>query len=447
MRNLLIFIFLCISLSTYGQSFTYAYKDPCNGTLKTVIVPAGQNTISVTYYNQIHSFNLDDFSNGIFDVWVNSVYSQYSVVSPCSGLAFTNAVTQNQELTTTLTGIVNTLSNLNFPSPNEPDPGEPSPTPDVESDNSSDGGGGSSSGSSSSSSDNSSSESSGDNSGSSKSTSDNTNSSSSETSSGSADASPDGSSSSESKGGSDVMSGTSKSVGASGGSGSSTSSKSTNTKSNTGKEKQNMLKPTVVGSADLLAFSSTSSQKGGKVSGGYTATRWDGLRSSGVLFDYSTSINGPNITGFYSFIKPKRVNLISNTLSVGFANKGLIYNTFAIGQLRSFMKLKVIFLLSGTFGEMYNQRLIGTAAITGFMYDMKLGKKISVKLTSLFVYSPYMQYYNDLLLKSPYVVLPSIGTNIAITKTFKFNMNLGGAYQVNSGALNYSLTVGTRLAL
>jgi hypothetical protein len=26
-------------------------------------------------------------------------------------------------------------------------------------------------------------------------------------------------------------------------------------------------------------------------------------------------------------------------------------------------------------------------------------------------------------------------------------MNLGGAYQVNSGALNYSLTIGSRLAL
>jgi hypothetical protein len=52
-----------------------------------------------------------------------------------------------------------------------------------------------------------------------------------------------------------------------------------------------------------------------------------------------------------------------------------------------------------------------------------------------------------LLLKSPYVILPSIGTNLSITKNFKFNMNLGGAYQVNSGALNYSLTIGSRLAL
>lgn len=440
MKSLLIFIFLCIGLSTYGQTFTYSYKDPCNGNLKTVIVPSGQDKVAVTYYNQINSFNLDDFSNGVFDSWVSSIYSQYSVVSPCSGLAFTNAITQNQELTTTLTGIINTLTNLSFPSPNDPDVGEPAPTPDVEPDNSSsdspepssDEPGGGSSTSETSSNDNSNS--------SSETSQSSSNSSSGDLSSNEPNSSSEGSSEG---GGSDVMSGTTKSVGSSGGSGSSKS----NSGKGGGKEKQNMLKPTVVGSADLLAFSSSSSEKGGKVSGGFTTTRWDGLVSSGILFDYSTSIVGPNITGFYSFIKPKRVNLISNTLSIGFTNKGLLYNTLAIGQLRTFKKLKVIFLVSGTFGQMFQERLIGTAAITGLMYDLKLGKKIAIKFTSLFVYSPYMQYYNDLLLKSPYVILPSMGTNISLTKTFKFNINLGGAYQVNSGALNYSLTIGSRLAL
>jgi hypothetical protein len=442
MKSLLIFIFLCIGLSTYGQTFTYSYKDPCNGNLKTVIVPSGQDKVAVTYYNQINSFNLDDFSNGVFDSWVSSIYSQYSVVSPCSGLAFTNAITQNQELTTTLTGIINTLTNLSFPSPNDPDVGEPAPTPDVESDNSS------------SDSPEPSSDEPGDGSSTSETGSNDNSNSSSETSQSSSNSSSGDLSSNESNsssesgsegGGSDVMSGTTKSVGSSGGSGSS-SSKSNSSKGG-GKEKQNMLKPTVVGSADLLAFSSSSSEKGGKVSGGFTTTRWDGLVSSGILFDYSTSIVGPNITGFYSFIKPKRVNLISNTLSIGFTNKGLLYNTLAVGQLRTFKKLKVIFLVSGTFGQMFQERLIGTAAITGLMYDLKLGKKIAIKFTSLFVYSPYMQYYNDLLLKSPYVILPSMGTNISLTKTFKFNINLGGAYQVNSGALNYSLTIGSRLAL
>ena len=116
-------------------------------------------------------------------------------------------------------------------------------------------------------------------------------------------------------------------------------------------------------------------------------------------------------------------------------------------EMLVYKKIKIIGLLAGTYGEMYQQKLIGTSIITGLMYDMKVSKKIAIKFTNLFVYSPYMQYYNDMLLKSPYVILPSIGTNLSLSKSFKFNINAGGAYQVNSGALNYTITIGTRLAL
>jgi hypothetical protein len=104
-------------------------------------------------------------------------------------------------------------------------------------------------------------------------------------------------------------------------------------------------------------------------------------------------------------------------------------------------------MASGSYGHIYKQQLIGTSVIVGAMYDFKVAKVIGVKLTNLLVYSPYMQYYNDLLLKSPLVLLPSIGTNISLTKNFKINLNLGGAYQVGTGALNYSFIVGSRIAL
>jgi hypothetical protein len=104
-------------------------------------------------------------------------------------------------------------------------------------------------------------------------------------------------------------------------------------------------------------------------------------------------------------------------------------------------------MASASYGHIYKQQLIGTSLIAGAMYDFKIAKVIGVKLTSLLVYSPYMQYYNDLLLKSPFVILPSIGTNVSLTKNFKINLNLGGAYQVGTGALNYSFIVGSRIAL
>jgi hypothetical protein len=50
-----------------------------------------------------------------------------------------------------------------------------------------------------------------------------------------------------------------------------------------------------------------------------------------------------------------------------------------------------------------------------------------------------------LLLKSPYVVIPSLGTNINITKRFKFNINAGGAWAIKENALNYTVTCGARL--
>jgi hypothetical protein len=66
---------------------------------------------------------------------------------------------------------------------------------------------------------------------------------------------------------------------------------------------------------------------------------------------------------------------------------------------------------------------------------------------ALGVYAPYVSYYNDILLQSPYVILPNIGTNIKVTKNFRFNINWGGAWAINQNVLNYTITIGTRLVL
>jgi hypothetical protein len=44
-------------------------------------------------------------------------------------------------------------------------------------------------------------------------------------------------------------------------------------------------------------------------------------------------------------------------------------------------------------------------------------------------------------------MLPSVGTNIGITKRFKFNINVGGAWAIKAEAMNYTVTMGTRLML
>lgn len=254
----------------------------------------------------------------------------------------------------------------------------------------------------------------------------------------------------EGKGSTNITAGGTNTVKADNNGGSSSGSKSPGNSKEGGK-------PQIVASSDFVGFNFKNSEvsTGLKATGGYTALRWDGARASGVLADYTSAQKGPNITGYYAYIKPKTTTLISGTLTLGFEGLGSQYGTLAIGQMRSFKstkhpginKLKVVYMATGSFGRVYKEAFIGTAAIAGGMYDLKIGKRLDIKLMGLFVYAPYVSYYNDIVMKSPYVVLPSIGTNIGITKRFKFNINAGGAWAINEKALNYTVTMGTRLML
>ena len=211
-------------------------------------------------------------------------------------------------------------------------------------------------------------------------------------------------------------------------------------------------KPTIIASGDFIGFNfkNQDAAYGSKVTGGYTSVKWNGLRTSGLLFDYTSAIKGPNITGFTAWIKPKAVTLVSTTATFGFEGFGSQYGTLAVGQIRKFKKikkLKLAYVATFTFGQVYKTKFIGTAAIVGAMYDIKLHKRLDIKLTNLFIYAPYVSYHNDIVMKSPYVMLPSVGFNIGITKRFKFNINAGGAWAIKDKAMNYTVICGTRFIL
>jgi hypothetical protein len=178
--------------------------------------------------------------------------------------------------------------------------------------------------------------------------------------------------------------------------------------------------------------------------------RWDGARSWGINADYTTALRGPNVTAYYAFMKKKRIDLISVTATVGFEANPTAYGTFAFGQMWSLNRpknLKAVYMLTGSYGQVHGSPFIGTAAIAGGMYDFKITDRLDIKVLMLYVYAPYVSYYNDILLKSPHVVLPIIGTNVNLTKRFKLNINSGGAWALNENALNYTIMLGTRLLL
>jgi hypothetical protein len=209
-------------------------------------------------------------------------------------------------------------------------------------------------------------------------------------------------------------------------------------------------KPSVVASSDFVGFNFKDSEvtTGLKVTGGYTSLRWDGKRSWGVLGDYTSALKGPNITGFYAWMKPKAVTILSATATMGFEGTGSLYGTLSGGQMFSFEKiksLKVIYMATVSYGAVFRTQFLGTAVIAGGMYDLRVGKRLDIKFTDLMVYSPYVSYYNDIVMQSPFVMIPSIGVNIGITKKFKFNINAGGAWSLGNSTLNYTVTCGTRL--
>ena len=485
-----IFISIFISFTAQSQTYNYSYIDPCTGNLKTIIVPINDN-LTVSYYGEIGSFGYNDFVNGTFETWADGIFDQYGQNSPCAtvvGVSTTVTVTQNT--TFTVLGILNSLSSI----------------AEIASSGATNilGGSVSSIGNAGSGGDNSNNENKDNKNGNNNS---NSNSNANNNSSNTVNTNSTGNTSSEQTNNETVQStsadpggsGTSSETPAGGGTGSegngtqqqgSESQESTTNGSvgngNEGSQtegssqtetqsqeetggKSNITggattttknapskseggKPSVVASSDFVGFNFRNSEvrTGAKATGGYTALRWDGQRSWGALADYTTALRGPNITGFYAWIKPKSVTLLSGTATIGFDGNKSLYGTIAAGQMFSFQKvpkLKAVYMGTVSYGHIFKEQFIGTAVIAGLMYDLSIAKRFDIKLMNLFVYAPYVSYYNDIVLASPYVMLPSIGTNVRISKRFKFNVNAGGAWDLKTSALNYTVTMGTRIMI
>ena len=477
-------LLLCV-FNLNAQTYTYSYTDPCTGKLKTINVPIN-GTVTVSYYGEVNNFSANDFSNGTFETWTNNVTAQYQNISPCSqivGVTTAVNVTQSQ--------VINTLSVLGSLSSLADIAGATNilggTTSTLSGTNNTENGNGNGSNNNRNNNNGSSNPNrnvpNGTGSGTTGQTTTTTQSTettgsgtqSSETTSGGGTVGGSGSEGgSGSQGGNGSQGGSGSTAQGSGGEETTTQTtettpqetggktnitagstntikSSTTTTTNKGKDGNNG-KPSVVASSDFVGFNFKNSDVtlGAKLTAGYTALRWDGARSWGGLLDYTSALKGPNITGFYAWIKNKNVALMSGTLTLGFEGTGSIYGTVSGGYMQSFKRikqLKMVYMGTASYGQVFRTKFLGTAVIVGGMMDVKVGKRLAIKLTDLMVYSPYVSYYNDIVMQSPYVMLPSIGVNIGITKKFKFNINGGGAWSLGQSTLNYTITSGMRLMI
>lgn len=418
LKNKLISLLLLFTVNTfvYSQTYSYQYTDPCTQLTKTISVPINGST-TVSYYGNTANFTYNDFISGAFQTWSDNLFNQFKNNSPCGQAIGTPTVMnigQGQVLNTV--GIINSISSIaetvgsattgmteSLVSSITPSSIGEGPSVSVDP--------GSSVG---------------------------------EVNTPSVNSGGSSASEGTTEGSTNISAGGTNSV-------KGTGSTSEGGKTNKPGSKEGG-KPAIVASSDFVGFSFKESDKplGIKGTGGYTSMRWDGTCSSGVLFDYTSAQAGPNITGFYAWINPSNITIASSTVTFSLEGGGSSYSTIAFGQMKTFKKikrLKIVYLGTLSMGKVFKEGFIGTAIITGGMYDAKLHKRLDVKLTNLIVYSPYVSYYNDVVMKSPFVMLPSIGVNVGVTKRFKLNINIGGAWQIGQSALNNTITLGTRLLL
>ena len=480
MKKIVTILLILFTSLAFGQTYTYSYNDPCTGVLKSLVVPS--NGITVSYYGQINTFSPLDFQSGAFETWTNDIKSSYGNYNPCASivgvtssldlaqtsamnvLGIMNSLTAITDIVGSIGGSVSTtgtIGSINNSTSNDKKEEEKSGSSAGNTTQGPNSTGGSSTTTGGSTTETGSSSTTTGTGGEATQTPP-TSSTTTETGTGS------GTPTTETGGTTTTGTGGTSGSGTNGnGNGTPTTEETPKTGESGGKsnviggttksiqkstEKNGNGAPSIVLSSDFAGFNFKENDVsyGGKGSAGFTSVRWDGLRTHGVMMDYTSAMNGPNITAFYGFLGKKRIDLISVTGSFGFSGLGSKYATLAFGQMWSLKKpknMKIIYMLTASAGEVYKEKFIGTAVIAGMMYDWKVAKRLDIKFTNLFIYAPFVSYYDDVVLKSPYVIMPLIGTNIGITKKFKLNMNFGTTYAINKNVMNFTFMLGTRIGL
>jgi hypothetical protein len=471
---------MCIGLSVKAQSFTYSYTDPCTKQLK--FISADMNSpIVISYYGQVKSFSYTELQDGTFDNWLNFTYINFKNAKPCEGVFSTTTTTTS---TTTVTSLVNSVMNLNSlssldlsstssigssasvgsttssgttgttgkngSSNNKSRSNGSNNTTGSSSNNSSQGGESSGQGS------NTSSEGQIDNNGSTSGNSEGSGSSNSGSSSGS------GSNSSNS-GNSNGSSGS--------GSGGTTTDKKPEEKTpeqveeqksetqqaggsasakSAAKGKVETQKPAILVTGDIVGVQTVKDQaQDARGTMSLTKVKGDGTASIGFSADYMLNAKIGNFNAMRSWMGANtKGNKHINVLSAGVNFMPKSYNgSMLFVRVNSLKNFTALYGAAGSYGQLFEEEVISTLLIGGFMYKGKLSKQIDATIIAAAVYAPYTKYYTESLFESQPIIVPFLNINYSITKTFKFGLTGGGTYIANQDIVNYQILMGGKLKI
>ena len=472
-------------LSAYGQTFMYSYTDPCTHELKFISYSYSAPLI-ITYYGQTRAFTYVEINNGTFEGWLNQVYLNHQA-SPCDEVLTTVTTTSTTNLTTNVINTVlnlstvTAISSINIDIGGDVNTGNQSNSSNNDNDNQNNSNGSQGTSSTSSSSSNS------NNSGSSSSSNGSSSSSGSNGNSGGSGSGSGGNSGSNGSG-----SGSNSGGGNGGGSGSGTDqgtnpsgtgsggnkggvqngseegstpptqeeitevkteqqqSSSQQTSKSTSKAKTQVQKPAILVTGDIVGLQRTEDgSQDARATTSFTKVKGDGTASLGVSADYMVNARIANLTVMRSWIITKENgNKAINLVSSGFSfQPGAWSNTTMFIRVNSLKKATFIFGAAGSAGYLYEEPIISTLAIGGFMYKGKLYRNIDATLITAAVYAPYTKYYTEDWFTNMPIVIPFFNLNYKMTKTFGIGLTGGGTYQAGANVLNYQVLLGAKLII
>jgi hypothetical protein len=432
LKTKILLILMIIGLPLCGQSFIYTYVDPCTKQNKIIYTDATA-PIVISYYGQVQTFTYTQLSNGEFDGWVNSIYNEYKLISPCQEIFITTiTITSSNQISNIIGNIINIL-NLDVSSTNINNTIS-SETDNIKSKNSNVKKDKNNSINSKEKENNNKG-----NSSTSNSSSNNNNNNNNNNNPKTGDNSSNNSNNSDSK--------------TEGNNTQKTEEQKTEPISigNTiSKAKTETQKPAIILTGDFVGVQTKSDKtKDARGTVSFTRVKGDGTNSLGLSMDYMVNSKIGNISFIRSWIDTtkkgnKNINVFSG--GVGFLPQSTIGNILFV-KVNSLKKFTTLYGVAGNYGMLYKEETISTIVIGGFMYKGKVTKTLDATVIMAGIYSPYSKLYTESVFKSKPVVIPFLSLNYKLTKTFGFKLTAGGVYISNQDVLNYQVLLGAKLKI
>jgi hypothetical protein len=430
----------------FSQTWNYTFTDPCTLNQQTVTNTIGQS-IALNYFGNVQSFTENDFTNGVFDNWINSV-TQINSSSPCEGITQVIINTANSTVVaTTLTVVTNIMSVMGG-----------SMLPPAESINNSSNGN-----DSEEEADEKNTKTNGSNTNKKRSTN------STQTDQGNQEAKGNQSSTKTSRGSNSNTTGgssnTDKSAeageqktespveGTEGASTQAVANSLANAIDGGDNEQSNESgknSGSLIASGDIVVISNQDNSNGEQFRfvGSITHSNTDNSRIKGALFTYTSVTNDASVTLYKSWINPKKTfNLVlANTTLTNFktdvSNTTTVLESFRFGKQKKYTGMAGI---NYTYGKLGERNLQNLSSVAGVHRNFKVSPRISTSFLMLGVYSPFTQFYEGKWFSAGLLVVPFSSWDIKITKTFKYNISFTGVWQTSGSALNYQILTGGKI--